>query len=76
MKTRVTREKNGHDTRSASDDRAKDRVSSPNYIAVLAVLNAIVQRVSNSLPVIREATRMLPDHPALLNNEVRCAVSR
>ena len=34
-------------------------MESPNYVAVLAILNAILQRVSESLPVIDQATREL-----------------
>ncbi len=76
MKTRATEEKNRHDTRSTSENRGKDRVGSPNYIAVLAILNTIVQRVSASLPAIQEATRMLPDRAAILDMANEGRVSR
>jgi hypothetical protein len=32
-----------------------------NYIAIMGLLNAILERVSNSLPQIKEAIRMLPE---------------
>lgn len=34
-------------------------MKSPNYVAVLAILNAILHRVSESLPLIDQATREL-----------------
>jgi hypothetical protein len=34
-------------------------MKSANYVAVLAILNAMLHRVSESLPVIDEATREL-----------------
>lgn len=34
-------------------------MKSPNYIAVLALLNAMLQRVSESMPQIDQATREL-----------------
>ena len=34
-------------------------MESPNFVAVLAILNAILHRVSESLPLIDEATREL-----------------
>jgi hypothetical protein len=35
------------------------KMKSPNYVAVLAILNAILHRVSESLPLIDQATREL-----------------
>lgn len=34
-------------------------MKSPNYVAVLAILNEILRRVSESLPQIEQATREL-----------------
>jgi hypothetical protein len=34
-------------------------MKSPNYVAVLAILNAMLHRVSESLPLIDQATREL-----------------
>ncbi len=34
-------------------------MTSPNYVAVLAILNAMLRRVSTSLPQINQATRGL-----------------
>jgi hypothetical protein len=34
-------------------------MKSPNYVAVLALLNAMLHRVSESLPLIDQATREL-----------------
>jgi hypothetical protein len=34
-------------------------MKAPNYVAVLAILNAILHRVSESLPLIDQATREL-----------------
>lgn len=34
-------------------------MKSPNYVAVLALLNAMLQRVSESMPQIDQATREL-----------------
>ena len=34
-------------------------MKSPNYVAVLAILNAILHRVSESMPLIDQATREL-----------------
>jgi hypothetical protein len=34
-------------------------MKSPNYVAVLAILNAMLRRVSESLPQIEQATREL-----------------
>jgi len=34
-------------------------MTSPNYVAVLAILNAMLRRVSTSLPQIKDATRGL-----------------
>ena len=34
-------------------------MTSPNYVAVLAILNAMLRRVSTSLPEIKHATRGL-----------------
>jgi len=34
-------------------------MKSPNYVAVLAILNAILHRVSESMTVIDQATRQL-----------------
>ena len=72
MKKRATEAKDGHGMRHPPEDRKEDGVSSPNYIAVFAILNAILERVSNSLPQIKEATRMPPNDSAVLNtgNEV------
>lgn len=38
-----------------------------NYIAVMGLLNAILERVSHSLPQIKEAIRMLPEGATALN---------
>ena len=79
MKTRATEANDGHNMRSTPENRNQDRVSSANYITVLAILNAMLQGVSNSLPQIREATRMLPDRTAIFDTGDklgRCAVSR
>lgn len=67
MKNRATEAKDGHSVRHTPENHKEDRVSSPNYIAVFAILNAILERVSNSLPQIKEATRMLPDDAAPSN---------
>ncbi len=67
MKTRATEVKDGHITGSIPKNRKQDRVSSPNYIAVFEILNQILERLSNSLPQIRQATRMLPDGATILN---------
>ncbi len=66
MKVRATKQKNG--TRPVSQNGEKD-VTSPNYIAVLAILNTIVQRVSSSWPDIREATQKLPSSGAILDTD-------
>lgn len=42
-------------------------LSLSNYIAVMGILNAILERVSHSLPQIKEATRMLPKDARVLN---------
>jgi len=34
-------------------------MKSPNYVAVLAILNAMLRRVSESLPQIQQASREL-----------------
>ena len=67
MKIRATEAKDGHSMRHTPGNHKEDGVSSPNYIAVFAILNAILERVSNSLPQIKEATRMLPNDVAVLN---------
>ena len=67
MKIRATEAKDGLSVRHTPENHKEDGVSSPNYIAVFAILNAILERVSNSLPQIKEATRMLPDDAALPN---------
>jgi len=41
-------------------------LSLSNYIAVMGILNAILERVSHSLPQIKEATRMLPKDARVL----------
>lgn len=79
MKTGATEANNGHNVRSTPKNRKQARMSSANYIAVLAILNAMLQGVSNSLPQIWEATRMLPDRTAIFDTSDkvdRCAVSR
>jgi hypothetical protein len=38
-----------------------------NYIAVMGILNAILESVSHSLPQIRQAIRMLPEEATALN---------
>jgi hypothetical protein len=40
-------------------DTQGGKMKSPNYVAVLAILNAILHRVSESLPLIDQATREL-----------------
>jgi hypothetical protein len=35
------------------------KMKSPNYVAVLAILNAMLRRVSESLPQIQQASREL-----------------
>jgi hypothetical protein len=35
------------------------KMKSPNYVAVLAILNALLHRVSETLPLIDQATREL-----------------
>ncbi len=67
MKIRATEAKDGHSMRHTPENRKQDGVNSPNYIAVFGILNAILERVSNSLPQIKEATRMLPDAVAVLS---------
>lgn len=42
-------------------------LSLSNYIAVMGILNAILERVSHSLPQIKEATRLLPKDARVLN---------
>jgi hypothetical protein len=42
-----------------------------NYIAVMGLLNAILERVSHSLPQIKEAIRMLPEGATALNTGAR-----
>ncbi len=67
MKIRTTEAKDGHSMRHTPDDRKEHGVSSPNYIAVFGILNAILERVSNSLPQIKKATRTLPDDAGVVN---------
>ena len=66
MKKRETEANDGQSMRHTPDNRKEEGVSPPNYIAVFAILNAILERVSNSLPQIKEATRMLPNGSAIL----------
>ena len=42
-------------------------LSLSSYIAVMGILNAILERVSHSLPQIKEASGMLPKDPGALN---------
>lgn len=41
------------------DDNKGEQMKSPNYVAVLAILNAMLRRVSESIPQIDQATREL-----------------
>jgi hypothetical protein len=61
MKIQATEAKDGHGMRHTPENRKQDGVNSPNYIAVFGILNAILERVSNSLPQIKEPSRTLPD---------------
>ena len=75
METRSAKAKNG--ARPPSENREKDCASSQNYIAVLVILNTIVERVSSSLPHIRQAARMLPDDIFDTGGKLgRCLTSR
>ena len=38
-----------------------------NYIAIMGILNVILEQVSHALPQIKEATRSLPGNPSVLN---------
>ncbi len=67
MKTRASEVRDGYGRRHEPENRQEDSVSSPNYIAVLAILNAMAERVSNSLPQIKEASRALPNAALVLN---------
>lgn len=41
------------------DDNKGEQMKSPNYVAVLAILNAMLRRLSESIPQIDQATREL-----------------
>jgi hypothetical protein len=51
-----------------------------NYIAVMGILNAMLERISQSLPQIKEATRMLPEDATVLETGAgeigECSVQR
>jgi hypothetical protein len=46
--------------------RSESRRTLSNYVAVMGILNAMLKRVSHSLPQIREAIGMLPSDAALV----------
>ena len=45
--------------KSQAKNSKEEMMKSPNYVAVLAILNAMLRRVSSSLPELEEATRGL-----------------
>ena len=45
---------------NSQDENSKEEImKSPNYVAVLAILNAMLRRFSDSLPQLEHATRNL-----------------
>jgi hypothetical protein len=75
MKKRATEANDGRSMRHTPENRIENGASTANYIAIFAILNAILERVANSLPQIKEATRMLPDDSAILNTSDEVAQS-
>lgn len=67
MKKRESEASDGQRMQRPPENRQEKGASSANYIAVFAILNAILERVSKSLPQIKEATRMLPGDSTVLN---------
>jgi hypothetical protein len=47
--------------------RSESGFSLSNYVAVMGILNVILEQVSHALPQIKEATRNLPGDASLLN---------